>query len=367
MLCELDIDGCKKIVCNSPTGFKSLNSMSLSNISDLGNWLTQDFQSVEVLIVARCDEIFLQKQPQGLYSLISLRKLYIIGINTLTNCEGIQKSNAQLVELGISNCNTLTFVFRGKLPPSLKKLKIKYCEKFECLLDDNEEDSCSSSSMMHKENVNASTCHLEDLNIGGCPSLRCLPSRHQLSASLTSLSVWDCSKLTTLSSTGHLPVALKHLTVFGCSELTALLPKGQLPDTLESLAIGSCRKLESIVEKFQNNKALRDINIEICQKLKFLPEGLETLSSLCNIYIVACQDFSSFPKGGFPDSNLSVFLKGCEKLEALSSGIHTLSSLQIHNCPNMSLSEEGLATKLAGLTIHLTRCCHNEGSSILVQ
>ncbi|KAK2639582.1 hypothetical protein Ddye_027377 [Dipteronia dyeriana] len=204
---------------------------------------------------------------------------------------------------------------------------------------------------MHKENVNASTCHLEDLNIGGCPSLRCLPSRHQLSASLTSLSVWDCSKLTTLSSTGHLPVALKHLTVFGCSELTALLPKGQLPETLESLAIGSCRKLESIVEKFQNNKALRDINIEICQKLKFLPEGLETLSSLCNIYIVACQDFSSFPKGGFPDSNLSVYLYECEKLEALPSGIHTLSSLHIYRCPNMSLSEQGLAAKLSRLSI----------------
>ncbi|KAI9186910.1 hypothetical protein LWI28_022150 [Acer negundo] len=348
MLCELNIDGCKMIVCNSPTGFKSLNSMSLSNISDFGNWLTKDFQSVEVLKVDRCDEIFLEKQPQGLYSLISLRELYITRCNILTNFEGVQKSNPPLVELEISNCNSLTFVFRGKLPPFLKKLKIEYCEKLECLLDDNEEDTCSSSSMMNKENVNASTCHLEDLYIDGCPSLRCLPSIHQL----TNLSVLNCSKLTTLSSTGHLPVALKHLEVYECSELTAILAKGQLPETLESLDIGSCQKLESIVEKFHNNNALCDISILECQKLKSLPEGLETLSSLRFIYVRACQDFSSFPKGGFPDSNLTVFLSRCEKLEALPSGIHTLSSLHIYSCPNMSLSEEGLPTKLAYLTIH---------------
>ncbi|TXG67903.1 hypothetical protein EZV62_009178 [Acer yangbiense] len=217
-------------------------------------------------------------------------------------------------------------------------------------MDDNEEDTCSSSSMMNKEKVNASTCHLEDLYIRGCPSLRCLPSIHQLSASLTSLSVLNCSKLTTLSSTGHLPVALKHLTVKSCSELKALLPKGQLPETLESLIIGYCQKVESIVEKFHNNRALCDITVFKCQKLKSLPEGLETLSSLRNINMTSCQDFSSFPKGGFPDSNLTVYLYGCEKLEALPSGIHTLSSLEIHNCPNMSLTEEGLPTKLAGLS-----------------
>ncbi|TXG67908.1 hypothetical protein EZV62_009183 [Acer yangbiense] len=251
----------------------------------------------------------------------------------------------------ISYCDSLTTVFRGKLPPSLKRLKIYGCEKLECLLDDNEEDTCSSSSMMHKENVNASTCHLEDLYIEGCPSLRCLPLIHQLSASLTSLVIWNCSKLKTLSSTGHLPVALKHLTVRECSELTAILPKGQLPEALESLAIGFCQKLESIVEKFHNNKALCDISIVGCQKLKSLPEGLETLSSLRNINIERCQDFSSFPKGGFPDSNLRVHLEECEKLEALPSGIHTLSSLIICDCPNMPLSEEGLATKLAGLSI----------------
>ncbi|TXG67904.1 hypothetical protein EZV62_009179 [Acer yangbiense] len=221
----------------------------------------------------------------------------------------------------------------------------------ECLLDGNEEDTCSSSSMMNKEKVNASTCHLEDLYIRGCPSLRCLPSIHQLSASLTSLSVLNCSKLTTLSSTGHLPVALKRLTVDGCSELTAILPKGQLPETLESLTIFYCQKLESIVEKFHNNKALCNIYIFECQKLKSLPEGLETLSSLRKIRMSACQDFSSFPKGGFPDSNLRVELDCCEKLEALPSGIHTLSSLEIYECPNMSLSEEGLATKLAVLSI----------------
>ncbi|TXG67397.1 hypothetical protein EZV62_008672 [Acer yangbiense] len=65
-----------------------------------------------------------------------------------------------------------------------------------------------------------------------------------------------------------------------------------------------------------------------------------------------CGGFASFPKGRFPDNNLVVFVAyRCEKLEALPSGIHILSSLSIHDCPNIQLFEEGLATKLAKLTI----------------
>ncbi|TXG67733.1 hypothetical protein EZV62_009008 [Acer yangbiense] len=226
---------------------------------------------------------------------------------------------------------------RGQLPQSLKKLHIENCKKLQCLLDDNEDTSTSH--------------HLQDLYIRYCPSLTCLPSIHQLPATLTSLTISNCSKLTTLSSTGHLPVALKLLRITDCSELTALLPKGQLPETLETLYIHRCPKLEFIVEKFHNNKALSNIDIWYCDNLKSFPEGLETLSGLGGIRMIRCRGFASFPKGRFPDSNLTVNVLGCEKLEALPSGIHNLSFLGIHNCPNIRLSEEGLPTKLGSLSI----------------
>ncbi|TXG68000.1 hypothetical protein EZV62_009275 [Acer yangbiense] len=248
---------------------------------------------------------------------------------------------------------------RGKLPQSVKKLDIGYCEKLQCLLDDNE-DTCNSSSskfqfpacLLPEENaVNTYTSHLEDLYLSGCPALTCLLSTDRLSITLTSLTIGDCSKLTTLSSTGQLPMLLKHLVICRCSELTTLLPKGQLPETLETLSISDCKKLEWIVEKFHNNKALCEIYIFYCNNLKSFPEGLHTLSSLRSIKIEFCNDFASFPKGEFPNSNFTLVIKGCKKLEALPNKINTLSSLKIYDCPNMSLSEEGLFTKLESLSI----------------
>ncbi|TXG67739.1 hypothetical protein EZV62_009014 [Acer yangbiense] len=230
---------------------------------------------------------------------------------------------------------------RGQLPQSLKKLHIKKCKKLQCLLDDNVD---TSTSLRCADEDTSTSHHLQDLNISFCPSLTCLPSIHQL----TSLTITSCPKLTTLSSMGQLYVSLKHLQIDSCSELTALLPKGQLPETLETLYILSCPKLESIVEKFHNNKALYNIEILYCRHLKSFPEGLETLIGLHSIMIIGC---GGFPKGRFPNSNLSVIVSECEKLEALPSGIHNLSFLAIHRSPNIRLSEEGLPTKLASLSI----------------
>ncbi|KAI9185268.1 hypothetical protein LWI28_005764 [Acer negundo] len=341
MLSELEIDECAKIVCSVSAYSESLESISLSNISHFGDWSRQEFKKVRSLKIESCkelielwqNEIFIEKPIQGLHSLMSLRELNFKNCKNLTTLlEGIKQKNAHVEELIIEKCDSLNFIFRGQLPQSLKKLGIDHS----------------------KDNVNVSSSYLEDLRIEECPSLRCLPSIDQLSATLTSLKILNCSTLTTLSSTGHLPVALKHLSIYSCSELTAIVPKGQLPKTLEILEIGYCEKLESIVEEFHNNKALYCIEIRECNNLKSLPEGLETLSSLRSLEVTFCGGFASFPKGGFPDNNITVWLQGCKKLEALPSGTHTLSSFQqvaIIDCPNMLLSEEGLPTKLAQLII----------------
>ncbi|KAL5737326.1 hypothetical protein ACOSP7_030087 [Xanthoceras sorbifolium] len=347
-LCELEIDECKKIVCNGSTGSNSLESMALSNISFFSDWSRHEFkklQSVEIhgckeLIELWQNEIFLEKSSQGLHSLVSLRKLIFGNCHALTTLlEGIKQKNAHVEELIIDSCDSLNFIFRGKLPQSLKKLHIHYCEKLQCLLDDDNDDTCSTS-------------HLEDLRIIGCPSLTCLPSIDQLSATLTSLCISQCSKLTTLSLTSQLPVGLKHLIIEDFSGSAALLPNGQLlPESLETLSIHRSRELKWIVDKFYKNNALQNISLIGCDNLESLPEGLHTLSGLRFINIAFSKELVSFPKGGFSTSNLRVHINGCHNLEVLPSRIHTLSSLTIIDCPNMSLSEEGLPTNLASLSI----------------
>ncbi|TXG46354.1 hypothetical protein EZV62_028146 [Acer yangbiense] len=263
---------------------------------------------------------------------------------TTSLLEGIRQKNEHLETLEIRGCHSLTFIFRGQLPPSLKKLSIGSCVKLRCLLDDNETSTYSSSS------VNVNHSHLVELTIYECPSLTCLPLPDQFSATLTSLVICYCSNLTTL----WLPVALKCLYIEECQKLTTLLPRDQLPETLETLHIRECGKLESIVERFHNNTALNQIQISRCSNLKSIPDDLYTLSGLHEIEILNCQDLVSFPKGGFPNSILHVSITNCEKLKALPSQIHTLSSLRsliISKCPSLSYPEEGFPANLLYLKI----------------
>ncbi|KAL5735552.1 hypothetical protein ACOSQ2_030340 [Xanthoceras sorbifolium] len=57
MLCELEINGCKGLTCNSMMEYESLKSMILSHFSEFRNWLWQRFQKVEYLKVAGCEEL----------------------------------------------------------------------------------------------------------------------------------------------------------------------------------------------------------------------------------------------------------------------------------------------------------------------
>nr|AKE49463.1 NBS-LRR disease resistance protein NBS48 [Dimocarpus longan] len=366
VLRELEIDECKDIICSgSPTSSNSLKRVILSNITDFGSWLKQDFRRVEVLEVNGCDElinlwqneIFLEKPPQGLHSLISMRTLDITNCKTLTTLlEGVKQRNAHLENVEIKDCDSLTNIFREQLPPSLKILSVKGCEKLQCLLEDDDESNDSSSSMTFKEKVNSHSSHLDKLEIGNCPSLMCLPLTDQFSATLTNLVINGCLKLTTVS----LPIALKHLRIYNCPKLTVILPRGQLPKTIEVLDMYKCESLESIVEGFHNNPALHTIEIFDCDNLKSIPNGLHTLSSLHSFEIKHCRDLVSFPTGGFPNCISSVSIHSCEKLKDLPSGLHTLTSLQdldLFNCPSLSYPEEGFPSNLSSLGISNPNLC----------
>lgn len=94
--------------------------MTLSNISDSGDWSTESFQNVENLKVVRCEEliylwqneIWLEKTPIRLYGLTSLKKLCIENCQRLVSFQEVCFLSI-FGELEIKNCSVLKFLPEG--------------------------------------------------------------------------------------------------------------------------------------------------------------------------------------------------------------------------------------------------------------
>ncbi|KAL5735597.1 hypothetical protein ACOSQ2_030385 [Xanthoceras sorbifolium] len=351
--------GCSGLACNSPVDFNSLKSMILEDISEFGNWLRQEnflqIKSVQLKLMdceqlknlRQLNETFLQEPPHVLQSFISITKLRIENCSNLVsfpevcflfnlseleiiNCNalaslpnGMNCKSTCLGSLKVEGCNSLTFIVRGQLPASLKKLEVGRCEKLEYLWDDKEKSSTS---------VNTSTSLLEYLEVNNCPSLKCL------------------------SSSGQLPEALQHLYVKDCSQLSMLSLSGHLPKMLRTLYVFNVLKLESIVESFRSNIDLEEITILSCENLRTIPEGLHNLCHLQKIKIHKCKSIECFAEEGLPSTKLSeVEIEYCGKLKSLPNRFHSLNSLRtlsLSGCQSMtSFPEEGFPTNLTSLSI----------------
>ncbi|KAH9681543.1 putative disease resistance protein [Citrus sinensis] len=357
-LCKLKIDGCKRLVCDGLSESKSLNKMTLWNISEFENWSSQKFQNVEHLEIVGCEgfvnEICLGKPLQGLHSLTCLKDLLIgncptfvslpkacflsnLRKITIEDCcaltsltDGMIHNNVRLEVLRIKGCHSLTSISRGQLPSSLKSIDIRHCETLQCVLDDRE-NSCTSSSVLEKTINSSSTC-----------------------LDLESLSVFRCPLLTCLWTGGWLPVTLKRLEIWCCYNFKVLTSECQLPVAIEELTISNCSNLESIAERFYDDACLRSILISSCDNLKSLPKGLNNLSHLHRISIEGCHNLVSLPEDALPSSVVDVSIEECDKLKGpLPTGkISSLQELSLKKCPGIVFfPEEGLSTNLTYLEI----------------
>jgi hypothetical protein len=147
-LCKLEIEGSKGVVCKSKVDFTSLNSKSLSTISEF-KCPVEGFMNVEVLTIEDCEELtplwsndvgLLQPLPrlrdmnvrncQKLVSLVAeeVKEQPQQGMSSTRNgMESLPKAvvyNSTCLEsIDINGCDSLTHIAVGQLPPTLKKLR----------------------------------------------------------------------------------------------------------------------------------------------------------------------------------------------------------------------------------------------------
>ncbi|KDO41168.1 hypothetical protein CISIN_1g045303mg [Citrus sinensis] len=287
--------------------FPKLRKLSLRHCDKLQGTLPRRLLLLETLDITSCHQLLVTIQ-----CLPALSELQIDGCKRVVFSSPhlvhavnawMQNSSTSLESLAIGRCDSLTYIARIQLPPSLKRLTIYWCHNLKSLT--GEQDVCSSSS--------------------------------------------GCTSLTSFSAT------LEHLEVSSCSNLAFLTRNGNLPQALKYLGVESCSKLESLAERLDNT-SLEEITILNLENLKSLPAGLHNLHHLQKIWIGYCPNLESFPEEGLPSTKLTeLTIWDCENLKALPNCMHNLTSLldlDIRGCPSVvSFPEDGFPTNLQSLEV----------------
>jgi hypothetical protein len=327
--------------------FTSLSYKSLARISDF-TCPREGFMNVESLTIADCEELtllwsndvgLLKSLPclsymevynrQKLVSLVAeeVKEQPQQGMSSTRNDakslpKALMYNNKCLEYIYIVNCDSLTHIATGQLPPTLKRLNIRHCKNIRILLDENDINSFSSSTSL-----------LEDLDIDGCPSLKSLTSCGELPTTLKNVSIWNCKTLESVAKSFHQNSSLERITILCCENLKSLTDEGLLPCNLRLLWISDC------------------------EKMRALPNCIHSITSLQELRIEKCPGVESFPGEGFPTSLTSLKIRDCDITEALLDwGLQKLTSLQ-HlqfggGCPHLlSFPEMTLSASLTSLHI----------------
>ncbi|CAL5411726.1 unnamed protein product [Camellia sinensis] len=250
----------------------------------------------------------------------------------------MQINDINLEVLEVHNCPSLACLIscRGGLPPTLKILLIRSCEKLEELLvEEGMKINCPS---------------LEYVKIYNCDRLKYLPDalpKNNNLRNLSQLCLNGCENLESIPEGWfHSATNLIELGITGCKKLKALQ---LLPHRLQTISyLTSLRELEMNISHWNNY---------------FKKIGLHSLSSLSTLRIsgpisVAEEEESSFPIDGMllPTSLINLGILNFQNLEKLSSkmfrNLASLKYLYIFGCPRLkSLPVRRLPSSLMSLSI----------------
>lgn len=328
---DLKMEDCNELECLWQDGS---NLDKLTNLKHLRIYYCEQLVSLikgeegflpcnlEVLQVIGCHN--LEKLPNGLHSLKSLR------------------------ELEICKCPKLvSFSERAGLPDTLKRLEINECVLLEYLPE-------GLMTMTDENNSNQSL--LEELWILECPSLKSFP-RGKVPTTLKSLYIWGCLNIKSIPkgimSNDTKGMCFSHLEDLSVDSLSLTsFPDGEFPTSLKTLHIfnynakqfpslsslsnltylniSNCPELESFPERGLHLQNLASFTIWDCDKLRSLPSHMDKLTFLQDLSIQNCHCLTSLSESGLPPNLISLTMRNCKNLTQPLSGwrLRSLSSLK---------------------------------------
>ncbi|GMI95746.1 hypothetical protein like AT3G14470 [Hibiscus trionum] len=355
---ELVLQSCPKLVGDVPNLLTSLEKLSICECPLL-TASCLSLPSLLELNLEKCDEQFLTRfkdltaltrlkienisnlscLPEGFTCLVSLEVLEV------EDCGGLKSLWQQGARFGELSC--------------LKRLAVMKCPQLLKLIDEDEElpssleyidiEDCSNLEKLPNGIQKLRT--LKDLSIKWCPKLSAFPSGN-FPSMLKNLVILGCASLESLpeglvhnGSSGITRCHLENLEILACPSLR-LFSTGELPAALKHLEIWDCNWLECIPERLlQNNRSLEFIRIGNCKNLKALPRSLSTFEHLTELHVNQCSSLEYFPVSGLPIYNLrTMLISNCDNLKALPNRMHDITALQyltVFGCPRIETFPEG--------------------------
>ncbi|MBA0729005.1 hypothetical protein Golax_025491 [Gossypium laxum] len=361
---RLHIESCPKLVSFSETGFSStLRHLQLRDCPVLTNlpiWIMSQFTSflLEDLEIEECPS--LTRFPSGRLP-PTLKRLKLQDCASLCSLpEGLMQADnnkyaSYLEHLEIIGCPSLKNFPEGKLPTTLKVLRIWDCWQLKPPLDRMLPDNASleyvdilkySNLESLLESLQNLMC-LVELNINSCKDLECFPEIGLPLPNLRTLNICSCDKLKSLPDQMLYLTSLQYLTICDCPRLS--FPRGGLPPNLLSLEIWYCKELKDPVSKW----------------------NLHALTSLREFSIAGGPDMVSFPHECLlPPTLVSIYMASLNNLKSLTVSLQNLLSLEeleVVECPKLrNLPKEGLPATLGRLCIRNcslleNRCSRDKG------
>ncbi|XP_022756852.1 putative disease resistance RPP13-like protein 1 [Durio zibethinus] len=349
-LVDLQIESCPNLVFFPKTSFvpmlKNLKLKDCRALKSLPSVMMMLNCPLEELEIEDCPALTSFPSGRITTTLRRLRIGYCEGLTSLP--EGLMQidkstsSISHLENLEIIGCPSLISFPEGKLPTSLKILKIWNCSQLEPLSD----------KMLHKnaslEFISISKCktmtslpeclqsltHLTELNLSECPALKYFPETGMHLPNLRKFDISDCISVRSLPEQMLSLTSLQFLTICDCPGLVSF-PEGGLPPNLVVLVIWDCKNLKQPMSEW----------------------NLLTLSSLRELTIVGAPGIVSFPdeKCPLPTTLVSIYIARLPNLRSLSMGLYNLTlleELEISECSKLQcLPMEGLPAKLGRLCI----------------
>ena len=341
VLCRLEVDTCKELVCRIPVDSKLIKTMTISNSSLLITGCKG------MLYGSPTDSSMLK--PMTISNILEFGKLLTPGFEIL---ETLAIGNSEQIKSWKQHG-----IFRSDKKPGQGLHMLAYPE--EVSIEENCISLVSFPELIFPPNK------LHSLRIGKSTALKSLPEAMMASNSLLErLRISRCDSLTFITRC-KLPSSLKMLEILHCQNMQCLVDgeddasssSSLLSSTmnLKHLMVLDCPKLTSLSSGIRFLEALEYLYIRDCPKLKSIPDRLHNLNILQSIYIWNCPSLVSFPERGLPNCISTVVIANCEKLEALPNDMHRLNFLEhlrIGQCPSiLSFPEEGFPTNLASLVI----------------